>query len=77
MFPRLIRVFCYIFFFTILLSIQLTPTQAGGIPAPVLKWVYGGCVSGPYCQTGWYASPAVADVDNDGHPEVLWGAYNL
>jgi hypothetical protein len=45
--------------------------------APVLKWAYGGCISGPYCQTGWYASPAVADLDGDGQAEVIWGAYDL
>jgi hypothetical protein len=52
-------------------------TSAAGIAAPVLKWAYGGCVNGPYCETGWYASPAVADLDNDNQPEVIWGAYDL
>src|SRR5207245_1401448 len=36
------------------------------VSAPVLKWQYGGCLPGPYCQTGWYSSPAVADLDGDG-----------
>src|SRR5438046_50609 len=31
------------------------------VSAPVLKWQYGGCLPGPYCQTGWYSSPAIAD----------------
>ncbi|HSD82743.1 MAG TPA: FG-GAP-like repeat-containing protein [Anaerolineae bacterium] len=30
-----------------------------------------------YCETGWYASPAVADVDKDGQVEALWGGYTL
>src|SRR5437867_6636502 len=29
------------------------------VSAPVLKWQYGGCLTGPYCQRGWYSSPAV------------------
>ncbi|HET9315753.1 MAG TPA: FG-GAP-like repeat-containing protein, partial [Vicinamibacteria bacterium] len=41
---------------------------------PVLKW-QGPC--GSFCQTGWYSSPAVADLDGDGNPEVIWGAYDL
>lgn len=30
-----------------------------------------------WCETGWYASPAVADLDEDGVPEVYWGGYTL
>lgn len=30
-----------------------------------------------YCETGWYASPAVADLDEDGESEVYWGGYTL
>lgn len=48
------------------------------VAAPVLKWQYGGCQAAPhYCETGWYASPAVADLDGDGKAEVLWGGYDL
>ncbi|MBK8048354.1 MAG: VCBS repeat-containing protein [Anaerolineales bacterium] len=30
-----------------------------------------------YCETGWYASPAVGDLDADGAAEVYWGGYTL
>ncbi|MCU0495360.1 MAG: VCBS repeat-containing protein [Chloroflexaceae bacterium] len=51
------------------------PAQAS-VAAPVLKWQRGGCFSS-WCQTGWYASPAVADMEGDGSVEVIWGAYDL
>ena len=39
-----------------------------GLPGtPVLKWQRGGCFAS-WCQTGWYSSPAVADLDGDGQP---------
>lgn len=41
---------------------------------PVQKWQQN-CGGG--CQTGWYSSPAVKDLDNDGQPEVIWGAYTV
>jgi alpha-tubulin suppressor-like RCC1 family protein len=47
------------------------------VSAPVLRWQYGGCDPGPYCQFGWYSSPAVADLDVDGRPDVVWGAYDV
>ena len=53
-----------------------TAVQAGTIAAPVLKWQQGGCYSS-WCETGWYSSPAVADLDNDGKPEVIASAYSL
>jgi hypothetical protein len=46
------------------------------ISAPVLKWQRGGCTGGG-CQTGWYASPAVADLDRNGTTEVVWGSYDV
>jgi len=47
-----------------------------GFVAPVLKWAYGGCYSS-WCETGWYSSPAVADVNGDGKNEVIASAYSL
>ncbi len=69
----------YVFLF-ILLAVQITPTRAGGISAPVPKWAYAGCLPDGgdfWCDTGWYASPAVADLDGDTKAEVLWGGYDL
>lgn len=51
------------------------PARAA-ISTPVLKWQRGGCFSS-WCQTGWYGSPAVADLDKDGKPEVIWGSYDV
>src|SRR6185295_18478780 len=52
--------------------------QLGAVAAPTLKWQYGGCSAPPhYCETGWYASPAVADLDGDSKPEVIWASYDL
>lgn len=48
---------------------------SGNIAAPILKWQYGGCTS--YCETGWYSSPAVADLDGDGQPEVIGSGYAI
>lgn len=44
--------------------------------APVLAWAYGGCFVS-YCQTGWYSSPAVVDVNGDGQAEVVAGSYDV
>jgi len=58
----------------IALSTQAAQPQV--IQAPVLKWDEGGCYSS-WCETGWYASPAVADLDGNGSMEILAGAYTL
>jgi hypothetical protein len=41
-----------------------------------LKWSYGGCFAS-WCQTGWYSSPAVTDLDGDGTAEIVWGSYDV
>ena len=46
------------------------------IQEPVLKWENAGCHSS-WCETGWYSSPAVADLDGDGAPEVIASAYSV
>jgi hypothetical protein len=46
------------------------------IQPPVLKWQRGGCYSS-WCETGWYSSPAVADIDQDGTIEVIGAAYTV
>jgi uncharacterized repeat protein (TIGR01451 family) len=49
---------------------------AQAVGTPVLKWKNGGCYSS-WCETGWYSSPAVADLDHDGQMEVIAAAYSL
>lgn len=46
------------------------------ISAPILKWQQGGCYNS-WCETGWYASPAVANIDLDPQAEVIAGSYDL
>ncbi|GAF81261.1 unnamed protein product, partial [marine sediment metagenome] len=50
--------------------------EDASIQAPVLKWQNGGCYSS-WCETGWYSSPAVADLDGDGFMEVIGAAYSI
>lgn len=64
---------------TFLLTVALVgagPARALGFDAPVLKWQNGGCYSS-WCETGWYASPAVADLDGDGTSEIIGAAYTI
>ena len=68
--------------FSLALSVPAI-SQSGSEPAyplavqpPVLKWQRGGCYSS-WCETGWYSSPAVADLDGDGTPEVIGSAYSI
>ena len=46
------------------------------VEAPVLKWEFGGN-EGSWCQTAWYSSPTIIDMDGDGTNEVLRAAYSL
>lgn len=46
------------------------------VAAPVLKWQRGGCFAS-WCQTGWYSSPAVADLDGNGTKEIVGSSYDV
>jgi hypothetical protein len=52
------------------------PLAARGLQQPTLRWKLGGCYAS-WCETGWYSSPAVADVNGDGKNEVIASAYSL
>lgn len=49
---------------------------ASGFDAPQLEWSYGGCYSS-WCETGWYSSPTVVDIDGNGTQEVIASAYSI
>src|SRR5262245_2258361 len=60
-------------------SIAAVPARSAttsSFQAPVRKWAYGVCFTS-WCQTGWYSSPAVADIDGDNQPDVVWGSYDV
>ena len=61
---------------TLLLLAVLTCAADGEIAVPVLKWQQCGCYNS-WCETGWYSSPAVADLDGDGNMEVVASAYSV
>jgi hypothetical protein len=75
-----VLLFVFIFLSLILINYVNLPyansVKAGGISAPLLKWQNGGCYNS-WCETGWYSSTAVADLDNDGKPEVIASPYSL
>jgi hypothetical protein len=48
----------------------------GAVQRPILKWQHGGCYFS-WCETGWYSSPAVADLDGDGQKEIIGAAYTV
>ena len=53
-----------------------SPDTFAAVRTPVLKWKHGGCYSS-WCETGWYSSPAVADLDKDGKMEVIGATYSV
>ena len=59
------RVLLFLGLLCSLVSLPAAPVRAA-VSSPVLKWAGKGCAS--WCQTGWYGSPAVADLDKDGKP---------
>ena len=63
--------------YPVLLSLLVIPVLGfAAVQAPVLKWQYGGCYNS-WCETGWYSSPAVADINNDGINDVIASAYSI
>ena len=59
---------------TELLLLALSAFPALALDPPVLLWQNAGCRNS-YCETGWYTSPAIADVNRDGVVEVIGGSY--
>ncbi|MEA1865813.1 MAG: FG-GAP-like repeat-containing protein [Euryarchaeota archaeon] len=57
-----------------LLASAVYAVDGSEIAKPVLKWQQCGCYSS-WCETGWYSSPAVADLDSDGDMEIVASAY--
>ncbi|MCP3955729.1 MAG: VCBS repeat-containing protein, partial [Desulfobacterales bacterium] len=51
-------------------------SATAAVQTPVLKWQYGGCYSS-WCETGWYSSPAVTDLDRNGSFEIIGSAYSI
>lgn len=55
---------------------RATKAAPSAVQAPVLKWKNAGCYTS-WCETGWYSSPAVADIDGDGKAEVIGSHYTV
>jgi len=52
------------------------PECRAEVSRPILKWQRGGCYTS-WCETGWYSSPAAADLDRDGQVELIGAAYTV
>ena len=46
------------------------------VQTPVLKWEFGGN-EGSWCESAWYSSPTIIDINGDGTNEVLRAANTL
>jgi uncharacterized repeat protein (TIGR01451 family) len=67
----------FILLTTLTTSGMLPLVQAGAaFGRPILKWQWGGCYN-TWCESGWYSSPATADLDGDGQVEVIASAYSI
>lgn len=55
-------------------TVRAAPAEQIG--TPTLEWAYGGCYAS-WCETGWYSSPAVADLDGNGTMEVVGSPYSI
>ena len=65
-----------VLFATAAMVLASTADISAIVNQPVLKWARAGCYSS-WCETGWYSSPAVADLNGDGMPEIVAGAYTI
>ncbi len=73
--PRLL--ICFILLVLLTTSVMQPRVQAGvTFGAPIIKWQLGGCYNS-WCETGWYSSPATADLDGDGQVEVIASSYSI
>ncbi|HTZ19223.1 MAG TPA: VCBS repeat-containing protein [Dissulfurispiraceae bacterium] len=67
---------CKALIYSVIIFALLVGVSQAEVYAPVLKWQRGGCYSS-WCETGWYSSPAVADIDGDGKIEIIASAYSI
>ena len=60
----------------VIFTSSFSSVVSADIATPTLKWQNGGCYKS-WCETGWYSSPAVADLDGDGSIEVIGSGYSI